>query len=249
VHLDGHPAADATVRLVARSTGAQGGGIRTDRDGRYELLDADPGEYLVWITCPGAAEDWRQRVSFPVDEEVPDLQHELEQEARLELHVVDDQGQPVGSARARLVVHGRPSELPELSALTDPLGRLTMTRLAPGRGELYVDAKGHPVAGPIPAYLERGATRSLEVELIRLGSIDVSIVDARGRPAPGSLVELRPAMAGPIQAVSLISSDSGGCHFSDLAPGAYELSAGGSTPIAVEVAPGEARSVTVTLSE
>ncbi len=139
----------------------------------------DPRRRTRASACLGASMSVRARRK---------LELELDDEQRLAVRVVDDEGAPI--ARATVLVTSR-DPLP-FGALTDADGRVTVGRLPSSPWTVKASAPGYES-------VERASVQgSVEIPLRRLGSLRVEVRDPAGNPAAGAVVSiagssLRPA--------------------------------------------------------
>ena len=114
----------------------------------------------------------------------------LHPEARLELTVKNEQGQPMSGAAVTFKAHARLAELDRRDGESDANGRVVFSRLAPGRGFAFVHR--HPRLGKSlskPVTLQAGET-TREVLVVPDGRmIEGIVVDAvNGSPIAGARV-------------------------------------------------------------
>ena len=145
-------------------------------------------------------------------------------------------GAVVDSANHKPVVHARVmaevSGSYSLVKLTDEQGSFCFQRLTPADYHLTVQKAGYMETehGAILAVEENTVLKPLALEVTRYGAISGMVVDARGEPAPGAEVRLfervRDKSGWSPNALQSVTADSRGAfRISELAPGAYYLSA------------------------
>ena len=191
---DGTPLAGARIQIDA--VGRKRSWISSDKDGRFDLRDLEPGLY----TLRADAEGWR-----PSGRDAETLEINLEPGDALTdrtLALVEGAGL---RAQVELVDAPGAGEL-QLSYLRDgsgatqytldpiPIeadGDISLDNLAPGEIELEVIAPGHVMPTPIAARLVPGEVEDIGViRLISGAIVRGAVVDPAGRPLEGAVVEV-----------------------------------------------------------
>lgn len=186
----GTPLAGARVALRVPGADAALDGARCDAEGRCQLTaPAGPLELLALaegylIAAP------RRLEAAPTDE----VRLELTRGAGLELLVEREDGAPLGSEGAQVVVlaAGESYLAPDAPLRTDPIGRLRIEGLPPEGGELLVSARGCGSARlALPAEaLPMGSSDPLRLVLPVL-RLTVELDPLGVAPGPDLTLELR----------------------------------------------------------
>ncbi len=237
-----HAVAGASVRVFAlRDKTAYFAGERnTGGEGLATFKDLPRGE--VWVLAYGKE---KSRASMHAVLEAG------ERQARLVLHpakaldviVVDEQDKPVRGARVE--VHSA-DPLPYV-AISDAGGAARLDRLGPPPYVVRASAPTYEDAvrtGVMPA------RDPLRLKLERLGAIEVSVVDAEGKPAPHASVFAAGASLRPARKTE--ANDAGKTRIAGLRSGAYDLKASlgdlvSKTEIGVMLKRGEVKAVELRL--
>jgi hypothetical protein len=250
--VEGLPeAGSANVAFVFEKNGDVGARIRSSDDGGYRAFLDEPGRYVVHVSAPGFADDWSTRVDLPMGADAETLRHRLAAEAPLELAVVDDRDEPVRGADVHIDLAGRPAVLPPIEAKTDGRGGSRFTRLPAGRSLVSIRKRGYVEVRDRPVHLDAGTTRR---ETIRMARTSTLLVLTESRRATGSNgngvdepleVTLKGAGSDAFVPRTSTITPSAPARFEDLPPGRYLLESSITSPIEVEMKPGEMRKVTI----
>ena len=227
--------ADAFVALIDGKRGRFLGSARTDVEGRYHVLDVPDGDFVVCVTAPGCAEECRVDVPWPADGVV--LEHRLTSESRLWVRVEDDLGAAVAGAQVSLVHSVRPRVLPPMVERSS-LDSVLFSNLPAGTAQLRAERSGY-VPAEETAPLVAGGERSVTLRLVRMGSLEVTVLDANGVAVSDLLVSVEPDTnaVSPTPAPRR-TNRAGAVRFNELAPGLWSVSAPGCESTTVGVPPG-----------
>ncbi len=247
--FDDEPA-DASISLIDVQSGRTLVQTRASRDGTYRFFDIQSKKSLIWISGSGFADDYYDTLTFPIREGAEPLEHWLEPEARLSVEVVDDIGASIPLANVRASFEDRPSILPPLQGETDPIGRISFTRLASGRTVIRASKSGYVSSGDQQETLVADSTTTAQLRLTRLGSLLVRITDAEtSTPVEDVLVRLESISALAEEHSKTQSTDADGTTtFTELSPGSYLIHAPDSKYAEVEILPGQQVSAQLSIS-
>jgi protocatechuate 3,4-dioxygenase beta subunit len=212
VERAGDPISGATVNVFWEREGIQyfAGAALTDRSGRASLAELPRGSVWVLASAKGFA---RASERLALGAHPSSVRLTLDAEATLGARVTDEQGVPI--ARATVLVTA--SDPLPFGALTGLDGRVTVRRLPPAPWTVKASAAGYES-------VERsGVTREVSFALRRLGSIDVSVVHADGKPAPGATVAIAGSSLWPARRAE--ANREGRARIAGLLPGSYDLQA------------------------
>jgi len=211
----------ASVALVDPADGRIRGEVRTADDGRFRLAPREPGRRLLWVRANGFAEDGSRHLEDAPRDGSGAVIVTLDVEARLEVQVVDERGRGVEGAAVEVGVRGRPAILPRFLRASDPGGGARFGSLAQGVCTVAVAKRGHHAPPPVSAVVERGTTRRVVVELVRLATLQVRVRGERDAPVGEAPVAVIPTSsdAGLPPAMEKRTNDDGVARFEGLIPG------------------------------
>lgn len=176
---------------------------RSGSDGRFALAFLGTGNYQL----RAAALDYQQSTLEPVALHRTDVQIVLKPQAALRLRVVGNDGAPVADydLQLRRADAGERAAPPRRMRITQAQleqGRMRVRGLDPGEWQLTARADGHASSDTLQVALdESGAEPEVDLRLRLGGTVTGSVVDGRGQPVAGALVELEPATSGSTVAV------------------------------------------------
>lgn len=209
---NGEPLEGATVQTFWENERRYfwAGAERTNQEGRAELRRLPRGALWVLAEAPGRA---RASKRVELRDDARELGLELHEEQRLTVRVIDDLGAPLEGATV-LVTASDP--LP-FGALTSADGRATIPRLPPSPWTVKASAPGYE---SVERTLVQG---DLELQLRRLGSLRVTVLDSSGKPAPGATVSIVGSSLWPARRTE--TGPDGTAKIAGLLGGAYDLKA------------------------
>jgi len=141
--------------------------------------------------------------------------------AQLQGRIEDDLGQPVVSALVCLHPQGGRSPDSPADRITAADGSFSFPGLTPGNWSLKITAVGHvEVADDLRL---ASGMRTLRIVLPRSGTLAGLVIDADGKPAPGTAVLLKQRGRRLPGRPSTPTDSSGAFELEDLAPGTYTL--------------------------
>jgi protocatechuate 3,4-dioxygenase beta subunit len=212
VERAGAPVRGATVSVFWERDGTQyfAGSALTDRAGKARIAELPRGSVWVLASAPGLA---RASERLNLGGDVERVRLVLGAEATLVARVTDEQGAPI--ARATVLVTA--SDPLPFGALTGLDGRVTLRRLPPAPWTVKASAAGYE------SVEQSGVTREVTIALRRLGSIDVEVVHADGKPAPGATVAIAGSSLWPARRAE--ANREGRARIAGLLPGSYDLQA------------------------
>lgn len=236
---DGHPIADATVRVLWEHGGRYYLAARagTDDQGSVALEKLPRGASWVLAEARGHARGSTQVI---VDEEARVLSISLPAAHRLAVKVADDHGAPIAEATV-LVTTGDP--LP-YGALSDARGIARFDRLGASPWTVKASAMGYE------SITRSGVTGDVTIELRRLGSLEVRVELPNGSPAAGATILISGSALWPARRTE--TDARGSVQIAGLLAGTYDLRATlgdlvSPTLYALELARGEHETVTLRL--
>ncbi len=170
----------AAVRLTASKDSVQSSGT-VDYEGRYEIPDLSPGDWLLRAALPGGGRQVEERLA--VAPGVPELSRDLTFGGGLTLSGrVLHRGTPLAGAGVSLTGHDVAARR---RAGSDHQGNFRLTDLEPGRYRLGVT---HPRQGLTHnEELELSADREMTIDL-RTFRVSGTVTDLRFQPMAGALV-------------------------------------------------------------
>ena len=234
----GEPLA-ADVLLLDGKSGEVRCRTRANDHGGYRLLGVDGEDAVLLVTAPGFAADERPHITHSIRRGEL-LRHVLEPEARLQLRIVDDAGNPVAGAD---VVAQRDES--RRGALSEWDG-VTFTRMAPGRWTVTATSPDHLPANPVEVVLTAGATQSQTLVLARPASLTVVVFANDGAALIDEAVQLQPLDDSGLRAPDEQATDvTGSTTFLRLRAGRYAVHVRGEARETVELEAGEGRAVEV----
>ena len=243
VSLAGDPVADMIVRFLV----AGGGGMEslkigtTEKDGSYELVLDEPGDYLMTVQSAGAAGmqnsvEFRRRI--PEAEE-----HRLDVSmpmGRIAGRVVGPDGKPSANARVTLSMQSGQvfgtvmgGQYNETRAGED--GQYEILYVRPG--DYAVAAGGSYLGGLLGSQdslgrkvksvsISEGSDATLDFELEAPGELHGVVRDAAGKPVAEASIFLRDEEGRLLELFSFQATNaSGAFEYDGLAPGEYTLTA------------------------
>lgn len=168
--------------------------VETDAHGKFEITDLKCPTYRVEarVKKEGDPNPW-VAVADSVVVGAPAVVLKLVPGSKIEGRVLDDRGQPVKecSVLARRVQtqrDGRGSSTTPADPveLRDPKGRFVILGLTPGTWEVHAEAPNSAQSQPLMVTVPTQA--SIELRVLRLGSIAGHVVDPRGKAVAGATV-------------------------------------------------------------
>jgi hypothetical protein len=208
----GEPLADATVRVLWEQAGRYylAGRAVTDASGSVLFEGLPRGAAWILVDAAGKARGSSQVV---IDDQARRLEMVLGDSHRLAVSVRDEQGEPLGEATV-LVTSADP--LP-YGALTDPRGMARFEQLAASPWTIKVSAAGYE------SVTRSGVVSDLTLELRRLGSLEVRVELASGKPAIGASVLIAGSALWPARRTE--TDATGATRIAGLLSGSYDLRA------------------------
>ncbi len=182
----GNPIAGAMVRVGRVHPQFQVQRERTDEQGRFGPLWVDTEMVTVLVQAAGR-EPWAGLV-VAGKERPTVVDVTLRRGWRLSGRVVDEAGEPVGSAR----VLARSADRPQTEALADDGGHFALECLPAGEVELRVPGVYRFRDTVLTLQGGPGEERDLEITLARAGHIDLLVTDERNVPLIDWVVRIRP---------------------------------------------------------
>ncbi|QDV08629.1 Nickel uptake substrate-specific transmembrane region [Planctomycetes bacterium Poly30] len=243
VSLAGEPVGDLIISFMT----AEGGGLeglkigKTAKDGSYELVLDEPGDYLMTVQSPGAA-GMQNSVEFR--RRIPEAEsHELDVSmpmGRIAGRVIGPDGAPSANTRVTLsmqsgqvfgtVMGGQYNE-----TRTDKDGRYEILFVRPGA---YAVAAGGSYLGGLlgdqsspgrevkTLTVSEDSSATLDFELEAPGELHGVVRDAAGKPAAEASIFLRDENGRLLELFSFQATNaSGAFEYDGLAPGEYTLTA------------------------
>lgn len=238
----GRATANASVRVFAIRDGKAFfvGDRNTDDAGRTTFPKLPRGE--TWVLAYGAGRS-RASTKLVLEAGKREATLVLAPAKALDVVVVDDADHPVAGASIEVTTM---DPLP-YAAVTGDEGKARVDRLGPSPYRVRVWAKGYDevvktgvAPTPVP----------LRIRLERPAALEVTVVDAEGKPAAGATVLAAGTQLWPAR--STLTDNLGAARIGGLSGGVYDLKARlgddvSQTELAVAVKRGESRAVKLTL--
>lgn len=225
---------ELTARVRRAMPGADSG-VQIDANGRFEISDVAPGRVVVTAQADGYAAGFSAEVVVVSEQTVEGVEVYLTEGSSITGFVRDAVGQPVARATIKVRLRGRNEAeermaqlMPSLSergveAQTDARGAYEIHHLAPGN--YCIQASHRELASSALTRFEIGTEGALELPELTLssgGTIRGRLLDEKGNPRPGLMVEVINKSTGIKNATS--GSD-GRFEWGSLPPGKYLLTA------------------------
>lgn len=190
-----------TIRPVDPAVGG-GLGLRTDREGRFEVVDLPPGEYELCVgRLDGSEESCRVQVRAGTEDVIINLDPakapppEPEPKRSLAVSVVDRDGRPVQGGRIIYQGHARSGRFRSEGPLSKGQEQF---RIKADQDKYWLAVYGARSADGelLETLIEGPFTPGAETVTLTLGpakSIEGTVVDGRGVPVRGVELKARPA--------------------------------------------------------
>ncbi|MCP3961472.1 MAG: hypothetical protein GY719_26810 [bacterium] len=233
VDEDGDPIAEAALQARPEGLGGSGGArfssfnrARSGEDGRFELLDVEPGKVTVVAEAQGFQRTQISGLEAPAGGELSGVELVLSAGVTISGVVLDADSEPVRGARVSVSATGGPGRPIVFIEIADGDGRFELTGI--GLGPLTVTAEDDSGSGSASKSLE--VTGDQEIELRFEDGVEVSgrVVGPDGTGVAGAEVVLSKGTgnrfwgAGRAEAAS---ATGGAFTLENVTPGSYQLSA------------------------
>ncbi|HEX4621001.1 MAG TPA: carboxypeptidase-like regulatory domain-containing protein, partial [Myxococcaceae bacterium] len=233
---NGSPVQGAEVSLD--STGCPSHSVTTDAEGRFSLPSAVRPPYLNTVLARSGARAARGNASAGGQVDL-----ELLPTGAVELALADVvDGAPVGDAGVTVSWRSGPAadeQVQVFSGTTDSAGKVRFEQVPPGQGEVFVT--GWVREGQAPVQLADAGTSQATLRVERGETLKGKVVDMRGRPVLGAVVELSSPKTQGIRNVAA-TDDAGRWRIGNLPRDSYRVAVsvpGGPTASALATPPGE----------
>ncbi len=215
----GSPLSRATVQVFWERAGSFHwiAAESTDSSGHALLSRLPLGRVWLLAEAPGFA---RASSTLILGSEPRSLSFSLHSAQALTMTVNDEQAAPIAHAT---VLVDTSDPLP-FGALTDEQGVARLARLAPAPWSVKASAPGYESVS------RAGVRGPLTLTLRRLASLEVAVLDADGKPAPGATVMIAGATLWPAR--SALSNAAGRAKITGLLAGSYDLRASSGANVA-----------------
>jgi hypothetical protein len=217
---DGKAAASATVQLIGdRETTS----VETGEGGGFSA-EVDEGIYRVQAQRGVEAGALPKPVSVAAGSTVSGLILPLGAGASIGGTIVSDaEGTPIAGASIAVSPHQRNGDSGR--GVSDGLGQYLVQGLAPGSYDIAVDASGYSQNLRRGVTVTGGQNFSIDLKLLRKGTVEGRVADSAGRPIPGAVVSAETAWGSELEDLQAICGDDGRYRLADLAPGKVFLRA------------------------
>lgn len=218
---DGRPAAGVPVELFDPSGETDGlpAVETTDENGAFTLRSPGPGTYSLRVRS--AVGQRYLNADFEVLETPEPIEIRLKGELSISLTAMDVGGQPIPGAE--LTMRLSKASLP-LRARADEDGKIQVAGLVPGNWQAELAAEGFAPIRERVVY--EGVRMDLDWTLEKFASLQVTVVNGKDRPLPGTRLRVLPdpkRMVALQDAPLAIADDAGIAVFEELEPGRYVL--------------------------
>ena len=173
--------------------------------------DLVPGKYWVLVDAPGFARRSAKIVLVPGERR--QIRLELPPAVKLEVSVRDEKGESIRQATVLV----RDGDMLPFGGLTDTKGNAIFPALGDAPYRVRVSREGYD------QFRRQGVRDDLKVILKRLAAIELSVVEADGKPAPGATVMIVGSALWPAR--STMTNAKGEVRIGGLSSGSYDLSA------------------------
>jgi protocatechuate 3,4-dioxygenase beta subunit len=209
--------------------------VMADDEGLFEVEALGAGEYAMTIVAPGKAAEVVGPMDIDDDEELDDMDLRLAPSAPLGVRVRSTSGQPLDGMIVFPVVDGDLAvPWTVVTSFTDASGATWVRELPQGIWSLAIVGQGAPITVVEDVEIGR-EERTIEVEIGRASTVEISLVDADGTPVPDAelfVAEkegrdltwiLKNAVVSRRSRIGLTTDEAGRIAVEELGPGTYEL--------------------------
>lgn len=213
----------------------------SEADGSFSIECGSTGTFLIQATAPGYSPSFSEEFRFTVGQPMNGVVVHLTAGGSISGSVLNAEGKPV--SRPRITTHDNtwtnslfdralgnqfPTNITPTAGNGNGQGKFKLDSLRPETYQLRVRAPGYCEATLQDVFVTEGKDTNVgNIQLIRGGEINGTVIDLAGRPVMGAKVRLNPASGGEglPHTYEITAGGDGTYSIKNIFPGKYKLSA------------------------